>query len=333
MFTCPFETNDQLCHDLAPNLEDIVRHRDGQNNEIQSPRLPGCPRIQLNDPNVGNYLSNELQTPELNQFKPLWLVARQDSKFISSLTDQAVRGRTIVITEKPRLHLLWAYNRIFIKPLPVCLLSRPFWDYYLLSDSSPIESSMRQDLIKAANGFLRSYFYLVQHESDFVVAQDEKARLIPKGISYEDFARFTQLIHDHINDDHVSLRFHYGELPLARLNFYYKVFLLGFNYLKVEWQYSPQIARFYGPILFIFAILSVVLAAMQVVLAVEASDHTGVDLSYRTFSQFTLYFVLVVMAFLAIFILVFSGKEVTFAMKDGINRRAAKRKLRRHESN
>ncbi|KAF4451543.1 hypothetical protein F53441_5500 [Fusarium austroafricanum] len=333
MFTCPFETNDQLCQDLTLDINDLVRQREAQNDGIQSPCLPGCPRIQLNDPNIGNYLSNELQTPELNRFKPLWLVARQDSKFISSLTDQAVRGRTIVITEKPRLHLLWAYNRIFIKPLPVYLLSRPFWDYYLLSNSSPIESSMRQDLIKAVNGFLRSYFYLVQHESDFVVAQDEKARLIPKGISYEDFARFTQLVHDRIDDDHVSRRFHYGELPLARLNFWYKVFLLGFNYLKVEWQYSPQIARFYGPILFIFAILSVVLAAMQVVLAVEASGHTGVDLSYRTFSQFTLYFILVVMAFLLVFIVVFSGKEVIFAMKDGIKRKVAKRKIRRAESN
>ncbi|KAH7232188.1 uncharacterized protein BKA55DRAFT_580788 [Fusarium redolens] len=321
MAECPFKLNDQLCDEMNIDSAGIITPSEDEHGKLRPEFLPGCPRINLNDPNMGAYLTKELLTPELNEFEPyLWLVAKQDGTHISSLTEQIVRGRNIIITEKPSLHLVWAHNRIFIKPLPLYLLSRPFWDYYLLSDKSPIARSSQQDILQAANGLLRSYSFLVQHESDFAIATDEKVRLVPREISYTKFAQLTRLL-EGINNKDVSPRFHFGELRLTRLNFWYKVFLLGFNYSKVDWQYSAYMARFYAPILFIFAIFSVVLAAMQVNLAVDDSQPIAVRNAYRGFSNFTLHFILVVMAFLLVILIIMVLRELIFAISDLIQKK------------
>ncbi|KAF7167912.1 hypothetical protein CNMCM6106_003282 [Aspergillus hiratsukae] len=73
-----------------------------------------------------------------------------------------------------------------------------------------------------------------------------------------------------IPDDEVSPRYCYGEIRLTRLNFYSPFFLHRWRY---EWgvsQYSTYFGRFYGHILFIFAMLSLMLSAMQVELAAES---------------------------------------------------------------
>ncbi|KAB5515648.1 hypothetical protein GE09DRAFT_1195942 [Coniochaeta sp. 2T2.1] len=70
-------------------------------------------------------------------------------------------------------------------------------------------------------------------------------------------------------DVDVSPRYHYGELRLSRLNFY-APFLFGkFNFQKPHGQYSDYFARFYGPVLFGFAVASTVLNSMQVEMADE----------------------------------------------------------------
>ncbi|KAL8367881.1 hypothetical protein RB599_003680 [Gaeumannomyces hyphopodioides] len=48
----------------------------------------------------------------------LWWMSKQDSGNISPLHRQLVKRRTIVVTEDPKLHLVWIYDRIFIKPFP-----------------------------------------------------------------------------------------------------------------------------------------------------------------------------------------------------------------------
>lgn len=58
-------------------------------------------------------------------------------------------------------------------------------------------------------------------------------------------------------------------LRLSRLNLYAPLFLHKFNYERVHWEYSDYFARLYGPILFIFAVISVILNSMQVEVAVE----------------------------------------------------------------
>jgi hypothetical protein len=65
-------------------------------------------------------------------------------------------------------------------------------------------------------------------------------------------------------------RYHFGEIRLSCLNFYSK-FLL--HRTRYEWGrplYSAYFSKFYGHILFVFAMVSLLLSAMQVELAAEA---------------------------------------------------------------
>jgi hypothetical protein len=196
----------------------------------------------------------------------LWMMTTYSGSNIYALHFQKVKGREIVISEYPRFHLTWKHSQIFIKPLPKYLLSFAFWDTFLVSSSSPL-SNDREKLLQAAKGLLRTYYHLVQYESDFIMAQE--ARLLSQDITWEEFSNFISKA-QFIGDDEVSPRYCYGEIRLTRLNFYSIFFLHRSQY---EWgrpQYSTYFGQFYGHILFIFAMLSLLLSAMQVELASES---------------------------------------------------------------
>jgi len=326
----PFAAKDELCGKLyiVPNQHSIRRRptpassmSQVQKTATEKSYLPGQPRITLQDPAIGSYLESELVTRDLDRLAPhLWLVAKQDSSHISSLTHQIVRGREIIITEEPGLHLVWIYDRVYIKPIPKYLLSHAFWEFYLTGRDSPIPEPLRQDIARAAFGFLRSYLYLIRHKSDFILATDEKLRLIPKEISYTEFVKFV-VSFEKVEDISVSPRWRFGELRLTRLNFWSKIFLRRFAYHKVHGQYGDYFARFYGPILFVFGIFSVSLSAMQVALAVQPFVQLGQ--SWITFAKVSSGFsiltlvcvVLIALSFLSMLVAL-SFRETIFAVKD-----------------
>jgi hypothetical protein len=291
----------------------------------QEQYLPGQPQVLLQDHNLGSYLESELVPRDLNRLAPhMWLIAKQDSAHISSLTHQNVRGRNIIITENPGLHLVWIHDRVFIKPLPKYLLSHAFWKFYL-EGQSPIPEHLRQEIRRAALGFLRSYFYLVQHKSDFILATDDKHRLLPKNTSYSKFIRFIAAF-EHITDHDVSPRYKFGELRLTRLNFWSKLLLQRLNYHKVHGQHGAYFASFYGPILFIFGGFSVSLSAMQVLLAIQPAFQIG--RSWEAFGQmaygfsiFTLVSVALVTGLLLCLFFILPLREIGYALKDLYRRR------------
>ncbi|KAJ6149087.1 hypothetical protein N7471_000286 [Penicillium samsonianum] len=84
-----------------------------------------------------------------------------------------------------------------------------------MSDPSELGAAMK--LRKAALGYLRTYFYLIQYESDLRIAQDPALFLVPKEMTWPWFCQFTAHFHD-ITDNEVSGRYHYGEIRLSRLN-------------------------------------------------------------------------------------------------------------------
>lgn len=228
--------------------------------------LPGNPAMPLNSPDIARYLSSELETPRLDRMFPyLWLVATPSSGHVSALHEQLLRGRAIVVTENPELHLVWVEDRIFIKPLPPFMLSYDFWSLHLAATTrapammviEPAFSSVR----RAALGYMRTYWYLVRHESDFRIAQEE--HLIPADVDFASFVAFTSAFRD-VPDTAVSRRYGYGQLRLTRLNLWAKLALGQWVFYKVSWQYSQIFARYYAPLLFIFGTLSVILSAMQV---------------------------------------------------------------------
>lgn len=224
-------------------------------------------------PAIPANLSMELLTPDLSRLSPyLWLVGTQQSNHISPLHHQIVKGREIIISENIELHCTWLYDRVFLKPIPPFLLSWAFWQRYLVSDSSPILDGLRRDLQRGAIGYLRTYFYLIKYPSDFRIARQE--HLIPEDTTYEETRRFF-LAFAGRPDTEVSPRFAYGELQLGRLNFWAKVFLRRIAFQKVQTHddYNMYFTRFYGPLIFLFAVFSVVLSAMQVLLTANPPSN------------------------------------------------------------
>jgi hypothetical protein len=94
-----------------------------------SDTIPGQPTLSLHSSIVCLFLHKELDTPIINELQPYMpFIARKFADHIDPLHLQIVKGRKILVTENPKLHLVWWDNVIFIKPVPTCLFNWAFWD-------------------------------------------------------------------------------------------------------------------------------------------------------------------------------------------------------------
>ncbi|KAM0551295.1 hypothetical protein ACHAPJ_008398 [Fusarium lateritium] len=247
----PFEFDDQLVWDEPTR------------------QVPGFPRVSLDDKNgVKELLAAEFCSDDVDRVSDkLWWMSTQDSKNISPLHRQLVKRRSIVVTEDPKLHLVWIYDRVFIKPLPRFIGSYDFWKNHICSSITSEEAHIQRNAL----GYLRTYYYLIQHESDLRIAKDPNLCLVPDNLTWEQFCRFTTCL-NRIPDTDVSLRYAYGEIRLTRLNLYAPLLLHKSHYQRVEYQYGQYFARFYGPVLFAIGIVSVTLSGLQVVASVETDS-------------------------------------------------------------
>jgi len=260
----PFSKENQLCDELDAAYD----NRSSKVSQITA-FLPGQPCIRITDQvRMNDFLTAELWAQDLEMMAhQLWVMTTPSSANINSLHRQKVKGREIVVSEDPRLHLVWIHDRIFIKPIPTYLMSHAFWDVFLSDETSTLKVQ-GQSIRMAALGYLRTYTYLIRHQSDFLIAQRDSLRLVPQHIDWAQFCHFLSDI-SKVDDVDVSGRYQYGELRLTRLNFYAKFFLRKFYYQQVHGQYGDYFARLYGPILFTVAMASTILNAMQVELAAE----------------------------------------------------------------
>ncbi|MCJ1470072.1 hypothetical protein MMC07_008717 [Pseudocyphellaria aurata] len=318
----PFRKEHEINYDLT-----IVGTQDGSggatvvnaDNEGR-PTLPGHPQVVISN-SLQEFLSQELLTPELDLLSPhLWLVATQRSSHVSALHHQLVRGRSITITEDPKLHLLWIDNRIYIKPIPAYLLNHAFWVIILSQESTPFLCDIRGLLSSSALGFLRSYTYLIQHESDFHLAKTFS--LIPSSLTWIAWNRFSSSLHD-VPDADVNQRYLFGELRLSRLNFWSKIFLRRMNYFKTRGQTDAYLASFFAPFVYIWATINVVLAAMQLEFSVQQVYGAGDGASWLAFAavgRWASIAILVVAAFSVLLILLLVCvrymEQLIFALKD-----------------
>jgi hypothetical protein len=110
--------------------------------------------------------------------------------------------------------------------------------------------------------------HLIRHETNFNIAQQDHLRLIPKDVYWPSFCCFVSELSS-IDNTVVSKRYCYGELRLTQLNLYAPLPLRKFHFKQVHGQYNDFFARLYGPILFVFALVSTVFSSMQVELAAE----------------------------------------------------------------
>lgn len=203
----------------------------------------------------------------------LWMMSTQSSVNICLLHHQKIKDREIIATKDSRLHLIWIYDWIFIKFLLWYLLFHFFWFKFLLNKKSILrESAQKEQKIFAkiqmsTLNLLRTYYHLIQHESNFQIACRD-TELLFFNISWLKFCVFSKDFLK-INDDAVFERYHYEEFRLTRLNIYIKILLRKFQYEQIHRQYDVFFAHFYNSLLFIFDILSLILSAMQIELDVE----------------------------------------------------------------
>lgn len=318
---CPFTRESQLCNELDENLSSV-------NDRIATSKsVPGHPSVKLDKHvDVIACLEQECLAPDLEQLAPhLWMMSTQSSRNINALHRQRVKGRDIVVTEDPRLHLTWIHDRIFIKPIPRFLLSYVFWVRILLCDE-PMCSSPLNPIREATLGYLRTYRYLIRHETDLRIAQKDELRLVPSDVDWPTICTFLENL-ECIVDSDVSGRYQYGELRLSRLNFYAPFFLRKFYFEQLHGQYSDIFGRFFGVILFGFAIMSTLLNAMQVEMAVEqlTENHW---MTFWQFARWSSILVLTVVSLISSGLCIFWIWMVTDEWVFALRSRRAKRQQR-----
>ena len=166
---------------------------------------------------------------------------------------------------------------------------------------------------KAALGYLRTWLYLVSYETDLRIAIE--LGLIPKNVSWVQFCNFTSAFHL-IPQNDVHERYAYGEIRLTRLNLYAPITIRKQNFQRVTYQYGAYFAQFYGPLLFAFGILSVILSGLQVALAGE--QRSNLTALYQSSIWFAIVVILVLttLSFMLIFLWIYKVvKEWNYALR------------------
>ncbi|KAK6544342.1 hypothetical protein TWF694_001042 [Orbilia ellipsospora] len=246
--------------------------------------VPGYPLISFEDDSkVDRLIKKSLCTKKLNRLYPfLSLVSTKTGCQIFPLHVQKVRGHDIIITEDHQLHLVWHYDRYFVKPIPEFLLNHLFWSHHLTNPHS--------EEYRSALGFVRSWSYLIKTQSDFDIAIEKKLlrwnihNAPPTYESFRKLMKFLSKFH-HIHDKQVSRRYRYGELCLSRLNFWSRATFTSRSYHRIYGQYGALLSYIITPLLFAFAVLSVVLAALQVELAAEQAGTVPMWVSFGVSSR------------------------------------------------
>lgn len=223
-----------------------------------------------------SYYIAELRTERLDAIKTyLWLAGL--SRCARPLHRQQLLGRKILITEDPNEHLVWHEARIFVKPLPVFMFDLDCWAQRFCTT---------KEVHGSACGFMLSYAWLVRHPSDLRIAHE--TGLLPEAI---DWATWTDFIDDflaHVDLDGlsgISPRFQYGELRLSRLNKIYRLTRWRWDdivqgYMTASTWYQDFFVRNFSWLIALFAFMSVVLSAMQVLVGISRGGQAFEDASY-----------------------------------------------------
>ena len=298
------------------------------NDEAIGPTIPDQPYIKSTRNAVDEFLRTELDTPILDDLSAhLWLVAAQSSERMDPLHRQKIKGRRIVITEDPKLHLVWYSDAIYIKPIPQCLLNFGFWKTFLCIPGDAEVSDVASHQMRSALGFLRTYAFLIRHPSDLHIAIEH--HLIPENSQWTSFFKFISPFRL-LDDDDVSSRYHFGQLRLTRLNWAVRLFQPKSSkdwwyYNQVYWNTGAYIERFFAPLLFLFGSLAIVLTAMQVIVTLPEGSTVS-QTQWATAAKASWGFSLAMIFFIAALWLSCLGGIVVFLMAQVIYAAAMRRR-------
>ncbi|KAI9736327.1 MAG: hypothetical protein M1834_001213 [Cirrosporium novae-zelandiae] len=246
-----------------------------ENPKGSIPHVPGEPDIDLKANEVHKFLIRELDNPILDELCPrLERFYRNSGSNIDPLHRQIMIGRQVVLTEDPKFHLVWCHNKIYLKPIPICLFNYYFWAQYLSSiKPSMSATSNAENGIDGpgaeyfdrgiALGFLRSYAFLIQHHSDLILAR--KYHLVPDNIEWIKWSAFISKIR-RIEDAQVAKWYSYGQLCRWHLILASPIFWPQ-SRATAYWSPDSWIQWVKGAWVFVFSVISIVLSYMQVALA------------------------------------------------------------------
>lgn len=218
------------------------------------------------DTPTGHFMISDLSMEKLNAIhNHLWVAGSYGN--ISPLHHQRVILRDIIPSELAQLHLVWFDRKIYIKPLPDCLIMN---SRYLSQDF---------DYTGVVAGFLRSYCSLIQYPVDLVIAKE--SNLISKDVSWEQWATFRDTALTKTGDLHINKRYEYGELRLNRLDIIYRFTGRGLTYFTVHRTYKTYFVQYFSTFATVFAFVAIVLTAMQVLVTLEGIPKRVATTSYR----------------------------------------------------
>ncbi|KAK7972393.1 hypothetical protein PG988_006527 [Apiospora saccharicola] len=221
----------------------------------------------MND--VGAHLSKHLRTPVLE----LCLVAKKSGVSVDLLHTQKVRGRIIVSTQDPSLHLVWNLDKIYIKPVPEFLLNHGFWLMYLQNTDQGPTSRVSQEPSQfqppTSNhsldcNRLPAIVRLTNTESSRFRVDGGKP-LYAQGINWLEWSG--SLV---ISDTNKITKLQ-SVIIMGSCVFHGYIGLSGFL-RDPSWSITEFVERATIPLLFVFASVSLVLSSMQVVLSVPVDD-------------------------------------------------------------
>lgn len=271
----------------APRAEATLFSQSDQLNSDSTDALAIRHGISDDDAGWDRCLAGDLQAALFDELYPyLWPFARSGGQHVDPLHEQLIKKRNIVAAENPRLHLTWFHDTLYVKPLPDYLLSHAVWDRHVQRPRpQALDARPRYDKYRAAAGFVRSYGLLVRHESDFAVAR--RCNLLPEYVTFHGFQRFVRGFRE-LDDGDVSHRYQYGQFRLSRLNWVANGVKLvrplarmahdpghrrlPWYYQRTHWELRRHIQEYAAPFIFVFAVLSLILGSMQVVLAALGPD-------------------------------------------------------------
>jgi len=266
----------------------------------------------------------------------LWFFAKKSGDHIDSLHNQVLKKRQLVVTEDPKLHLVWHSQTVYLKPIPVCLLNYTFWNDHLLPQSvrgrasSAVSVEGLSAVCRLSLGFLRSYGYLIQYHSDFALAK--QYHLIPEDIGFLQFERFIGPFR-RVPDEAVANRYHFGQLRLSRLSLatrlirpHYRGKRRVWYYHETRWSASDYFRDYLELLIAIFAVVSLALSGLQVITSSYSVDVW--DSVVRGCWAFSVIVVCIcglvgLISVLAILIV------LTFQAQFGVRRKLGERRLRR----
>ena len=164
-----------------------------------------------NKPEFADWMQFDLDVSRLNKVeKYLWLVGPDSPA--KPLHGQIAAGRSIVVTERAHMHLVWHSSTVWIKPLPEYLLCGEIWTSHICN---------KAELYGSALGFFWSYIWLVRNKSDFQIAHG--ISLLPSEMSWEQWTTLCRAVMKNIEHDRINVRYLHGEMRLEILNWIYRL--------------------------------------------------------------------------------------------------------------